>query len=172
MIRKIKGKSANQIKSHLRLQNDLITNKEDITTVWGTGFPVSSNENDLDIFKNHKIVKESQPLNFENYNAIFMQRELKVALDKANPPAPGHDNIHYQFLSHHPNSCQKLLLTFSTLSGQSCVSEASQGSVLSFTAFNIILNNIVIPFATNANVSLFVDDFAIYIEGKYLRHLE
>jgi ribonuclease HI len=47
-----------------------------------------------------------------------------------------------------------------------------QGSILSPVLFNIKINNIVKSVIGNANTSLFVDDFAIYIEGKHLPYLE
>ena len=47
-----------------------------------------------------------------------------------------------------------------------------QGSILSPMLFNLKINNIIKSVSNNANASLFVDDFAFYIEGKYLKHLE
>ena len=38
--------------------------------------------------------------------------------------------------------------------------------------FNLKINNIMKSVYNNANASLFVDDFAVYIEGKHLKHLE
>ena len=38
--------------------------------------------------------------------------------------------------------------------------------------FNLKINNIVKSVSNTANASLFVDDFAVYIEGKHLKHLE
>ena len=329
MIRKIKGKNANQTKSHLKSTNALITNEKDIANCLGQRFSkVSSNRNYLDSFRTHKNDMENRPLRFESnnsesYNALFTLQELRVALSKANPSAPGQDNIHYQFLSNLPTSCQKILLDIfnhiwissripeswkkaniipipkpgkdhtdpsnyrpialtsclcktmermvndrlvwvlesqnhlakvqcgfrknhSTVDHlvrlESCIREAfarkkqvlaiffdlekaydttwrhgilsdlhdldfrgrlplfikdflsdrnfqvkinqtlsdsfsqeagvPQGSILSPILFNVKLNNIVKSVRTNANTSLFVDDFAIYIEGKYLPHLE
>ncbi|RUS68704.1 hypothetical protein EGW08_023534 [Elysia chlorotica] len=47
-----------------------------------------------------------------------------------------------------------------------------QGSILSPILFNLKINNIMKSVSSNANASLFVDDFALYIEGKHLQHLE
>ena len=49
-----------------------------------------------------------------------------------------------------------------------------QGSILSPILFNLKINDIVksVSGGGSANASLFVDDFAIYIEGKHLPHLE
>ena len=47
-----------------------------------------------------------------------------------------------------------------------------QGSILSPILFNIKINNIVKSVLGNVNASLFVDDFALYIEGKHLPYLE
>ncbi|GFO17358.1 Pol-like protein [Plakobranchus ocellatus] len=47
-----------------------------------------------------------------------------------------------------------------------------QGSVLSPMLFNLKINNIINSVSKHVNSSLFVDDFAIYAEGKHLQHLE
>ncbi|GFS10648.1 RNA-directed DNA polymerase from mobile element jockey [Elysia marginata] len=47
-----------------------------------------------------------------------------------------------------------------------------QGSILSPMFFNLKINNIMKSVSNNVNASLFVDDFALYIEGKHLKHLE
>ena len=47
-----------------------------------------------------------------------------------------------------------------------------QGSILSPILFNLKINEIMKSVSNNANASLFVDDFAIYIEGKHLQHIE
>ena len=47
-----------------------------------------------------------------------------------------------------------------------------QDSILSHMLFNLKINNIMKSVSNNANASLFVDDFAVYIEGKHLKHLE
>ena len=47
-----------------------------------------------------------------------------------------------------------------------------QGSILSLMIFTIKINNIMKSVSNKANATLFVDDFAVYIEGKHLKHLE
>ncbi|GFN82086.1 Pol-like protein [Plakobranchus ocellatus] len=47
-----------------------------------------------------------------------------------------------------------------------------QGSILSPMFFNLKINNIIKSVSKHVNASLFVDDFAIYAEGKHLQHLE
>ena len=47
-----------------------------------------------------------------------------------------------------------------------------QGSILSPILFNLKINDIMRSVSSNVNASLFVDDFAIYMEGKHLQHLE
>ena len=47
-----------------------------------------------------------------------------------------------------------------------------QGSILSPMLFNLKINNIMKSVSNNANAFLFVDDFAVYTEGKHLKHLE
>ncbi|GFN96538.1 RNA-directed DNA polymerase from mobile element jockey [Plakobranchus ocellatus] len=48
----------------------------------------------------------------------------------------------------------------------------AQGSILSPMLFNLKINNISKSVSKHVNASLFVDDFAIYTEGKHLQHLE
>ena len=47
-----------------------------------------------------------------------------------------------------------------------------QGSILSPILFNLKINNIMKSVSNFANACLFVEDFAVYIEGKHLKHLE
>ncbi|GFO50607.1 RNA-directed DNA polymerase from mobile element jockey [Plakobranchus ocellatus] len=47
-----------------------------------------------------------------------------------------------------------------------------QASILSPKLFNLKINNIINSVSKHVNASLFVDDFAIYAEGKHLQHLE
>ena len=47
-----------------------------------------------------------------------------------------------------------------------------QGSILSPVLFNLKINNIVSAVSPGTQTSLFVDDFAIYMEGKNLRSLQ
>ncbi len=116
MIRKIKGKNSNDIKSHLTSQGNLITEQKDIANCLGERFSkISSNENYSNEFKKQKCLKERQPLSFtsdnvESYNALFTLRELRTALSKSNQSSPGPDKIHYQFLTNLPDSCLTLLL--------------------------------------------------------------
>ncbi|GFO12498.1 RNA-directed DNA polymerase from mobile element jockey [Plakobranchus ocellatus] len=47
-----------------------------------------------------------------------------------------------------------------------------QGSILFLMLFNLKINNIINSVSKHVNASIFVDDFAIYAEGKHLQHLE
>ena len=48
-----------------------------------------------------------------------------------------------------------------------------QGSIISPMIFNLKISIIIMKsVSNNANASLFVDDFAVYIEGKHLKHFE
>ncbi|GFO05410.1 RNA-directed DNA polymerase from mobile element jockey [Plakobranchus ocellatus] len=47
-----------------------------------------------------------------------------------------------------------------------------QGSILSPMLFNLKINDTINSVSKHVHFSLFVDDFAIYAEGKHLHHLE
>ena len=66
-------------------------------------------------FKKNKDRKEQNPPNFfsdntENYNKPFLLNELKDAFNKSNETAAGPDGLYYQFLTHLPQDCLKILL--------------------------------------------------------------
>ena len=48
--------------------------------------------------------------NTENSNKSFLLNELKDALNKSNETAAGPDGLYYQFLTHLPQDCLKILL--------------------------------------------------------------
>ena len=61
------------------------------------------------------MLKEKRRLNFcskneEEYNLPFSVTELRQSLQKANDSATGLDQVHYQLLTHLPNSALSVLL--------------------------------------------------------------
>ena len=61
------------------------------------------------------MLKEKRHLDFsstneEDYNLPFSMTELKQSLQRANDSAMGLDQVHYQLLTHFPNSPFSVLL--------------------------------------------------------------
>ena len=61
------------------------------------------------------MLKEKHRLDFfskieEEYNLPFSVTELRQSLQKANDSATGLDQVHYQLLTHLPNSALSVLL--------------------------------------------------------------
>jgi len=66
-------------------------------------------------FQKIKMIKEKRQLdlsskNEENYNTPFSMAELKQSLQRANNSPTGLDQVHYQLLTHLPNSALSVLL--------------------------------------------------------------
>eukprot|EP00916_Digyalum_oweni_P019426 GHVL01032319.1.p1 GENE.GHVL01032319.1~~GHVL01032319.1.p1 ORF type:complete len:920 (-),score=34.35 GHVL01032319.1:223-2982(-) len=94
----------------------LITQKNEVANVLASTMEKnSSTENYCTDFQKIKATQERKPINFssqneENYNKLFSITELKQALQKCNNSATGLDGIHYQVLTHLPESCLLVLL--------------------------------------------------------------
>ena len=116
-IRKIKGKGGTSSISHLRVGNNLITDKVAVSNLIAeTISENSSAKNYCAQFQKIKATEESKPCNFqsnnsEDYNVLFSLQELKLALQKSTDSATGLDGIHYQFLTHLPEESLRLLLS-------------------------------------------------------------
>ena len=75
----------------------------------------SSTDNYSSEFRKIKMLKEKRRLDFsstneEDYNVPFSMTELKQSLQRANDAATGLDQVHYQPLTHLPNSALSVLL--------------------------------------------------------------
>ena len=114
-IQKIKGREPNP-RCHLKKNDELITdNKEHANYLAETFSKNSSSNNYSNNFRKIKTTKEKNKINFssenlENYNNPFILSELTESLKKSNQSAPGPDGIYYQFLTHLPEPCLKILL--------------------------------------------------------------
>ena len=103
MVRKIQGKGKSSSLGHLKVNNENVISKKDISNTLADVFSKnSSSENYTLKFKNIKHQKEKRNLKFssdnsERYNQSFSLSELKDALSKAHDSSPGPDDIHYQF---------------------------------------------------------------------------
>ncbi|GFO40684.1 RNA-directed DNA polymerase from mobile element jockey [Plakobranchus ocellatus] len=116
--------------------------------------------------------------------------ELKSSVNKSNESAAGPDGVYYQFLRHLPESClltlHKLFNNIWTTGDIPPILEGGFGGSNSKTRILLILPTIdllcsraacvrpssgcINSVSKHVNVSLFVDDFAIYAEGKHLQH--
>ena len=109
-IRKIKGKGGCISVNHLKVNGNLITNKKEVAEVLAKNLSKnSSTDNYSDEFQRIKTLKEKRHLDFsskneEEYNLPFSVTELRHLLQRANGSATGLDQVHYQLLTHLPNS--------------------------------------------------------------------
>ena len=114
-IRKIKGKE-NIPKCHLKKNDEIVSDaKEQANYLAETFSKNSSSSNYSENFQKIKRTKEKQKPNFssdnlESYNKPFTISELEDALKKSNASAAGPDGLYYQFLTHLPVQCLKILL--------------------------------------------------------------
>ena len=110
-------------KTHLKKNTILISDTKEQGNYLAESFSKnSSSQNYSKSFQKTKDRKERNPPNFfsdntENYNKPFLLNELKDALNKSNETAAGPDGLYYQFLTHLPQDCLKILLQLLTLSG-------------------------------------------------------
>ena len=116
-IRKTKGKDTTP-KTHLKKNTILISDPKEQANYLAESFSKnSSSQNYSKSFQKIKDRKERTPPppnffsdNMENYNKPFLLNELKDALNKSNETAAGPDGLYYQFLTHLPQDCLKILL--------------------------------------------------------------
>ena len=115
-IRKIKGKGGCNSVNHLKVNGNLITDKKEVAEVLAKNLSKnSSTDNYSDEFQRIKTLKEKRRLDFsskneEEYNLPFSVTELRQSLQRANDSATGLDQVHYQLLTHLPNSALSVLL--------------------------------------------------------------
>ena len=92
--------------------------------------------------------------------------ELRQSLQTANDSATGLDQVHYQLLTHLPNSALSILLKvynhvyITELHEQEM--GVPQGSIMSPALFNIKITNIVKAVLKGTDCSLFVDDLVCF----------
>ena len=116
MIHKISGRRPPTPTVHLKVNNNLVTDKKTIAdTLANTISYNSSSGHYSKQFQLHKARAERQQLNFssdnsECYNTLFTLTELQDALQQAHDTAVGPDNIHYQLLRKLPIDVKQTLL--------------------------------------------------------------
>ena len=123
-IRKIKGKGGCNSVNHLKVNGNLITDKKEVAEVLAKNLSkYSSTDNYSEEFQRIKTLKEKRRLDFsskneEEYNLPFSVTKLRQSLQRANDSATGLDQVHYQLLTHLPNSALSvkfIIWLFSTI---------------------------------------------------------
>ena len=115
-IRKLKGKNSSNSIGHLLVHDHLITDKQSVASSLARCLAETSSFLHYSAqFQKLKRTTESKPLKFqssnmENYNLPFSMWELKQALQKSNNSAAGPDEVHYNLLTHLPESVLSVLL--------------------------------------------------------------
>ena len=115
-IRKIKGKGGCNSVKHLKVNGNLITDKKEVAEVLAKNLSKnSSTDNYSDEFQRIKTLKEKRCLDFsskneEEYNLPFSVTELRQSLQRASDSTTCLDQVHYQLLTHLPNSALSILL--------------------------------------------------------------
>ena len=113
-IRKLSGKFVPEPLPTLKINGNLVTQPELVAEKLGEHFSkISSSSNYSRQFQDIRNAQMSLDLsedNKESYNAKFTLRELKDALEKTEPSAPGEDTILYEMLKHLPEKSKEFLL--------------------------------------------------------------
>ena len=114
-IRKIKGKGGCNSVNHLKVNGNLITEKKEVAEVLAKNMSKNYSTENSDEFQRIKTLKEKRRLdnsskNEKEYNLPFSVTELRQSLQRANDSATGLDQVHYQLLTHVPNSALSGLL--------------------------------------------------------------
>ena len=116
MINRIKGRKNSATVKHLSVNNNLITDKQEIANTLAEQLAYNSSSDQCsDRFLKHKRNVEKRNINFhssndEFYNKEFSADELRLSLNRAHDTAEGPDKIHYQLLKHLPPESLSLLL--------------------------------------------------------------
>ena len=109
MVRKLAGKYHSGDIPHLEVNNNKITDIQDISNELAHTFSDNSSSHNYNArFQSFRSQAETQHLRFksnnnESYNNLFSIEKLTDAISKAHDTAVGPDDIHYQMLKHLPN---------------------------------------------------------------------
>ena len=117
-IQKLKGENSSSSIGHLLVDDHLSTDidKQSVANSLARSLAdTSSSSHYPSQFQKLKRTEESKPLKFqfnntENSNLPFSMSELKQALQKSNNSAAGPDEVHYNLLTHLPESVLSILL--------------------------------------------------------------
>ena len=116
MVRKISAKYKANTVSHLKSNNNDITDVKEICNTLAEQFALnSSSDNYSHVFMRYRLKLEKKTIDFDtndhySYNDVFMLHELKQAIEVSRDTLPGIDTVHYQLLKHLPEDSLLLLL--------------------------------------------------------------
>ena len=114
-VRKLKGKISSSSIGHLLGDDHLITDKQPVANSLARSLADTSSSHYSSQFPELKRTTESKSLKFqsnntENDNLPFSMSELKQALQKSNYSAAAPDEVHYNLVTHLPESVLFVLL--------------------------------------------------------------
>ena len=116
MVRRIRGKYKASTVSHLKYNDNDITDVKDICNTLAEQFAFnSSSETYSHKFNRYRLTVERRKIDFDtndrySYNDVFALHELKQAIKISRDTSPVIDTVHYQLLKHLPDDSMLLLL--------------------------------------------------------------
>ena len=116
MVRRISGKYKANTVSHLKYNDNDITDVKEICNTLAAQFVFNSSSNNYShVFNRHRLTIERKTIDFDTidhfpYNDVFTLHELKQAIKISRDTSPGIDTFHYQLLKHLPEDSLLLLL--------------------------------------------------------------
>ena len=121
MVRRISGKYKASTVSHLKYNNNDITDVKDICNTSAEQFAfISSSDNYSHRFNHYRLVIERKMIDFDTndhylYNDVFTLHERKQSIKISRDTSPGIDTVHYPLHKHLPEDSLLLLLYISHL---------------------------------------------------------
>ena len=108
MVLRISGKYKANTVSHLKSNNNDITDVKEICNTLAEIAFNSSSDNYSHRFNHHRLTVERKKIDFDtnvhySYNDVFILHELKQAIKLARDTSLGIDTVHYQLLKHLPD---------------------------------------------------------------------
>ena len=116
IVHRISSKCKANTVSHLKSNNNNITDVKEICNTLAEQFAFnSSSDNYSHMFNRHMLTDERMTIDFDNndhysYNDVFTLHELKQVIKISRHTSPGIDTVHYQLLKHLPDDGMLLLL--------------------------------------------------------------
>ena len=189
MVRRISDKYKASTVSHLKYNNNDITDVKDICNTLAEQFVFNSpSDNYSHRFNRYRLTIERKTIDFDtndhySYNDVFTLHELKQAIKISRDTSPGIDAVHYQLPKHLPEDSDFFYLivilkfvsrTYSLILTHKKAG-VPQGSILSITLFSLKIISIVFCLLPDIKCSLYVDDLAdlaIYYSSSHMPSIE